>query len=278
MGLTAVQWGVVVAAFFASAVEYVEAFTIVLAVGVTRSWRSSLLGALAATVTLAAIIALFGVSLVQLVPIEVLRFIIGALLLLFGMKWLRKAILRYSGVKAMRNEASLYQAEVTVLAEEPTPIAGQFDALGFATSFKSVLLEGMEVAFIVISFGSGAKSGDNWLPAIIGASIAATLVILVGLIVHAPLARVPENTLKFAVGLMLVAFGSFWASEGVGVEWPGGDWSIIGLLAVYLLASYLLIRWLRFAARPLPQPTTQGASDALHHRRATLALRLPRRR
>lgn len=250
MGLTAVQWGVVIAAFFASAVEYVEAFTIVLAVGVTRSWRSSLLGALAATITLIAIVGVFGVSLVQLVPIDTLRFIIGALLMLFGMKWLRKAILRYSRVKAYRNEAAIYQTEITTLEEGPRPAPGAFDALGFATSFKSVLLEGMEVAFIIISFGTGAKDNSTWLPAFIGAGAAAALVMAVGLALRAPLSRVPENALKFGVGLMLVAFGSFWAGEGAGVEWPGNppDLSIIGLLLGYALASYLLILWLRSVA------------------------------
>ena len=264
MGLTAVQWGVVIAAFFASAVEYVEAFTIVLAVGVTRSWRSSILGALAATATLAVIIALFGVSLVRLVPIDVLRFVIGSLLMLFGMKWLRKAILRYSRVKALRNEAALYQAEVAQLEEEPRPDPGKFDTLGFAVSYKSVLLEGLEVAFIVITFGIGAKDNSNWLPSIIGAAAAAVLVIGAGLLVHAPLAKVPENALKFGVGLMLVSFGSFWAGEGAGVEWPGADFSIIGLLLGYVLASYLLILWLQGqVARPAVSEaaSTQGGTQ-----------------
>lgn len=248
LSLTAVQWGVVIAAFFASAVEYVEAFTIVLAVGVTRSWRSSILGALAATATLAVIVAVFGVSLITLVPIDVLRFIIGSLLMLFGMKWLRKAILRYSRVKAFRNEAALYQAEITQLEEEPRPDPGKFDSIGFAVSFKSVLLEGLEVAFIVITFGIGAKDNSNWLPSIIGAVAAAILVLGVGLLVHAPLAKVPENALKFGVGLMLVSFGSFWAGEGAGVAWPYADISIVFLLLGYSLASYLLILWLRSQA------------------------------
>jgi uncharacterized membrane protein len=251
LGLTAVQWGVVIAAFFASAVEYVEAFTIVLAVGVTRSWRSSLLGALAATATLVAIVGVFGVSLITLVPIAVLRFVIGALLMLFGMKWLRKAILRYSRVQALRNEAAIYQTEVITLEEEPKPAPGSFDKLGFAVSYKSVLLEGLEVAFIIISFGTGAKDGvSNWLPAFIGAGLAAALVLGAGLLLRAPLARVPENALKFGVGLMLVAFGSFWAGEGAGVVWPGNppDLSIVGLLLGYALASYLLILWLRSQA------------------------------
>ncbi len=264
MGLTAVQWGVVIAAFFASAVEYVEAFTIVLAVGVTRSWRSSLLGALAASITLVVIIAVFGVSLVQLVPIDTLRFIIGALLTLFGMKWLRKAILRYGAVKALRDESSIYQTEVHILTEEPKPAPGSFDALGFATSFKSVLLEGMEVAFIVISFGTGARDNANWLPAFIGAGAAAALVMAVGLLLRAPLSRVPENALKFGVGLMLVAFGSFWAGEGAGVEWPGNppDLSLIFLLAGYTLASWLLVLWLRRAYHPVaPAPIAQPQGE-----------------
>ncbi|PZS02522.1 MAG: hypothetical protein DLM69_03915, partial [Candidatus Chloroheliales bacterium] len=237
MELTAVQWGVVIAAFFASAVEYVEAFTIVLAVGVTRSWRSSLLGALAATATLVAIVGVLGVSLIQLVPIDTLRFIIGALLMLFGMKWLRKAILRYSRVTAYRNESAIYNSEVTTLEEEPRPAPGSFDKLGFAVSYKSVLLEGLEVAFIIISFGTGAKDNSTWLPAFIGAGAAAALVMIAGLLLRAPLARVPENALKFGVGLMLVSFGSFWAGEGAAVKWLGNppDLSIVGLLLGYSL-------------------------------------------
>src|SRR5215471_4723298 len=224
------QWVVATAAFLASAVEFVEAFTIVLVVGVTVNWRSALLGALAATATLALLVATLGVALVQWVPLDVLRMVIGFLLLLFGLKWLKNAILRYSGLKARRDEEAIYeetQAELRARGQASAS-SSRFDLFGFLLSYKSVLLEGLEVAFIVITFGASAASStvsrsSGIASAAFGALLAGLLVILVGAILRVPLTRVPENTLKFVVGIMLTTFGTFWMGEGFGVQWPLAD-------------------------------------------------------
>ena len=244
------QWAVASAAFLASAVEFVEAFTIVLVVGVTINWRSSLLGAFAAAATLAVIIATFGVAIVQLVPLDALRLVVGIILILFGLKWLKKAILRYSGIKALHDEEAIFEehmAEIRARGEKPE---ARFMPFGVVLSYKAVLLEGLEVAFIVITFGSSAaatvaqKSGGI-ASAAIGAALAGVLVILAGALVRAPLTKVPENTLKFVVGIMLTTFGTFWAGEGFGVNWPYSDLFILVLAALYLLSSFLLVLWLR---------------------------------
>lgn len=251
------QWAVASAAFLASAVEFVEAFTIVLVVGVTMNWRSSLLGAFLAAATLAAIVATFGVAIVQLVPLDVLRLIVGIILVLFGLKWLKKAILRYSGIKALHDEEAIYEehmAEIRARGEAPEK---RFMPFGVALSYKAVLLEGLEVAFIVITFGSSivaagssaavahAQQSIGIGSAAIGAAVAGLLVILLGAAVRAPLTKVPENTLKFVVGIMLTSFGTFWAGEGFGVAWPFADAFIIALAALYLLASFVLVLWLK---------------------------------
>ena len=241
------QWVIVTSAFLASAVEFVEAFTIVLVVGVTINWRSSLLGAFAAAATLAVIIATLGVALVRFVPIDVLRLVVGVLLLLFGLKWLKKAILRYSGHKALHDEEAIFEETVAELRARGEVMAPRLEPFGVALSYKAVLLEGLEVAFIVITFGSnpalthGAGIGE----AALGAGIAGLLVILIGALVRAPLTRVPENTLKFAVGIMLTTFGTFWGGEGLGVAWPLEDAFLLILAILYLLASFALIYWLK---------------------------------
>jgi uncharacterized membrane protein len=225
----------VLSAFLASAVEMVEALTIVLAAGITRGWRSSVTGVGAAVVALAAIIAALGPAL-TVVPIDTLRLVVGAFLLVFGLQWLRKAILRASGHKALHDEDAIY-AELVAEAN-----AGRLDASGFLLSFKGVLLEGLEVAFIVLTFGSTQGS----IPlAAAGAGAAVVLVAGVGVAVHAPLARVPENAMKFAVGLMLTTFGIFWSAEGAGAHWPGDDASLPGVLAFVCLTSFALVRLLR---------------------------------
>lgn len=243
------QWAVASAAFLASAVEFVEAFTIVLVVGVTINWRSSLLGAFAAAATLAVIIATFGVAIVQLVPLDALRLVVGVILILFGLKWLKKAILRYSGLKATHDEEAIFEehmAEIRARGEEPE---ARFMPFGVALSYKAVLLEGLEVAFIVITFGTTiAQKSSGIASAAIGAAVAGTLVILAGALVRAPLTKVPENTLKFVVGIMLTSFGTFWAGEGFGVAWPAWpitDVFIPVLAALYLLSSFVLILWLK---------------------------------
>jgi uncharacterized membrane protein len=231
----------VLASFLASAVEAVEALTIILAVGVTRGWRSPLIGAGLATAALVAVIAVFGPAL-TLLPIDLLRLVIGTLLLIFGLQWLRKAILRASGYKALRNEAALYRAELAEARAAKTTIYAGMDWYAFTLAFKGVFLEGLEVAFIVLTFGTTQGS----IPlAALGASLALVLVAVVGALIHQPLSSVPENTMKFAVGLMLSTFGIFWSVEGTGTDWPGGDIAILGILIFLTLVALSLVAVLR---------------------------------
>src|SRR5437588_3187837 len=228
-------------AFLASAVEMVEALTIVLASGLARGWRSSLAGLGAATVALAVIVGALGPAL-TLVPLSALRLVVGALLVAFGLQWLRKAILRASGYKALHDEAEIFareQAEARAAGREER--AG-LDWYAFTLSFKGVLLEGLEVAFIVITFGSA--QGNIGLAAV-GAGAALVLVAIVGVLVRGPLTRVPENTLKFAVGVMLTTFGIFWSTEGAGAHWPGDDASLPAVLAFVVLLSFGSVALLR---------------------------------
>src|SRR6266567_4495964 len=265
------QWVVATAALLASAVELVVAFTIVLGVGVTVNWRSALLGALAAAATLAVLVATLGVAIVQWVPIDALRLVIGTLLLLFGLKWLKNAILRYSGLKARHDEEAIYEQNQAELRARGAIDASssRFNLFGFLLSYKSVLLEGLEVAFIVITFGLSAATStvsrsSGIASAALGALLAGLLVILVGALVRAPLAKVPENSLKFIVGIMLTTFGTFWTGEGFSYQWPLSDVFLLILAAIYLGASFLLIAWLKEVkkqqqARALenqPAPTT----------------------
>jgi Ca2+/H+ antiporter, TMEM165/GDT1 family len=223
-----------VPAFLASVVEAVEALTIILAVGVTRQWRSALYGAFAGLGVLTVLIAVFGTAIVLFVPLNALRILIGSLLLIYGLQWTGKAILRASGAKAKHDEALIYATEVKRLREEaPVPATG-LDGISFAVSFKGVLLEGLEVAFIVITFGTSAGRLDA---AALGAVLAVVLVVAVGIFVHRPLSRVPENGLKFSVGLMLITFGTFWAGEGIGINWPASDATLILLLIAYLVVG-----------------------------------------
>jgi uncharacterized membrane protein len=228
------------ATFLASAVEAVEALTIVLAVGTVRGWRSTLYGVAAATAVLAAIVAALGPAL-SAIPISTLRLVVGALLLSFGLQWLRKAVLRAGGYKPLRDEAAAFasgRAEAGSAAASP----GRVDWYSFTVAFKGVLLEGLEVAFIVIGFGSTQSK----LGLAVGAAAAAVvLVVAVGIVVHGPLARVPENTLKFVVGVLLTSFGVFWGGEGAGVEWPGGDLAILAIAGFFGLVSVALTRELR---------------------------------
>jgi uncharacterized membrane protein len=231
----------VLSAFLASAVETVEALTIVLAMGLTRGWRSTLVGAGAAALALAAIVAALGPAL-TVIPIEVLRLVVGALLLIFGLQWLRKAILRASGWRAIRDEDAVFARERAEAANAPHVERAGLDWYAFTISFKGVLLEGLEVAFIVLTFGSTQGS----IPlAALGAGVAVVLVVLAGIVVREPLSRVPENTLAFAVGVMLTTFGIFWGAEGAGVDWPGGDASLPGVLVFVSLISLGFVTALR---------------------------------
>ena len=201
--------------------------------GVTRGWRSALAGTLTALLALAVIVAALGPAL-TVIPIEVLRLVVGSLLLVFGLQWLRKAILRASGWRAVRNEDSVYEREAAAGRAAGHEERAGVDWYGFTVSFKGVLLEGLEVAFIVLTFGSTQGS----IPlAVVGAVAAVVLVVVAGVVVRGPLSRVPENTLAFAVGVMLTTFGTFWGAEGAGVDWPGGDAALPVVLAFVLVMS-----------------------------------------
>jgi uncharacterized membrane protein len=226
----------VLSAFLASAVEFVEALTIVLAAGITRGWRSALTGLAAATVALAIIVAALGPAL-TLIPIRALQVVVGGLLLAFGMQWLRKAILRSSGYKPLHDEAEAFAEHTEEASVAPHEMRGGLDWYGFTLAFKGVLLEGLEVAFIVITFGSAQGHNSDIGLAALGAAAALVLVTLVGIRVRGPLTRVPENTLKFAVGIMLTSFGTFWAAEGAGAHWPGDDASLAGILVFVIALS-----------------------------------------
>jgi Ca2+/H+ antiporter, TMEM165/GDT1 family len=237
------------AAFLASLVEAVEALTIVLAVATVRGWRPAGLGAFAGLAVLVLIVAALG-PLLDRVPLHLLQLTIGVLLLLFGMRWLRKAILRAAGVIPLHDEAAAFASEAAELREQARRNEARLDWLAALASFKAVLLEGLEVVFIVIAVGAGR---GLLVPAAVGALAACLLVAGAGLVVHRPLARVPENTLKFAVGVMLSAFGIFWTGEGLGVAWPGADLAIVAFAALFLtvgLAAVALLR--RRRAEVLP--------------------------
>ena len=242
----------VLSAFLASAVEMVEALTIVLAAGLSRGWRSSLAGAGAAAVVLAVIVAVLGPAL-TLIPLNGLRLVVGGLLLAFGLQWLRKAILRASGFKALHDEDAIFSRELEEARGAASGKRAGLDMYGFVLTFKGVLLEGLEVAFIVITFGSTQGS----IPLAAGGAAAALVVVAgAGVLVRAPLAAVPENTLKFAVGVMLTTFGTFWATEGAGVHWPGSDAAILGVLAFVIALSAGLVTVLR---RRAPAPVSVPA-------------------
>lgn len=235
----------VTAAFLASLVEAVEALTILLAVATVRGWRPAGLGALAGLAALVLIVVIFR-PLLDLVPLAVLQFVIGVLLLLFGMRWLRKAILRSAGVIALHDEDQAFAAETAELREQARAQDARLDWIAGLTCFKAVLLEGLEVVFVVIAIGSGRGLVG---PASIGALAACLVVAIVGLMVHRPLSRVPENTLKFAVGVILCAFGIFWTGEGLGVPWPGEDWAIVGFVALFLAVALLAVALKRRAGK-----------------------------
>jgi uncharacterized membrane protein len=217
-------------AFLSSLVEAVEALTIVLAVASVRGWRPAGLGVLAGLATLAALVLALGSALAR-VPLHALQVVIGVLLLLFGMRWLRKAILRAGGVVSLRDEDAAFAAGTGSLREQERQGKARLDWLAGLASYKAIVLEGLEVVFVVIAVGSG---GGLLVPAAIGALAACALVAAVGVAVRRPLARVPENALKFGVGLLLSAFGVFWTGEGLGVAWPGADFAIVIFVAIFL--------------------------------------------
>jgi uncharacterized membrane protein len=236
-------------AFLASAVEMVEALTIVLGVGLVRGWRSPLIGVASATVVLAALVAALGPAL-RVIPIGTLRLVVGALLLAFGMQWLRKAILRSSGYTALHDEDEAFRREREEAAAARDERRAGLDWYAFTVAFKGVLLEGLEVVFIVISFGSAQHRVGL---AAAGAAAALVLVVVAGVLARGPLAQVPENTIKFVVGLLLTSFGCFWGAEGAGVHWRGDELSLLGVIGFLGVLSFALVRVLRRQRRaPVP--------------------------
>jgi uncharacterized membrane protein len=234
-------------AFLASLVEFVEALTIVLAVGSTRGWRPALIGTAAAMLMLVVAVLVFGAALTR-VPEMTFKLVVGALLVLFGMRWLRKACLRAADVIPLHDEASAYEATTRAMTEEGPN--GRDRALSWgaiATTFNAVAVEGIEVVFIVIALGPTARA---LRAASVGAALALIFVVALGIVVHRPLRRVPENTLKLAVGVMLCALGTFWAGEGLGLPWPGDNLSVPGLILGYLAAAGVAIGLARAAGRP----------------------------
>ena len=246
--------GLIVATLLASGVEFVEALTIVLAMGTTRDWRSTWTGVGAALVALAAITALAGYALQQWLPEALVSLVVGTLLLVFGLQWLRKAILRAAGLKALHDEDAAFRAEVDAAARAGDERRLGLDWFAFIVSFKGVFLEGLEIVFIVITFGLNAGS----IPlAVVGAALGGAIVLGAGFALHRPLSRVPENTIKFAVGLLLTTFGTFWAVEGLGwfsagqerLEWPGGDLALPVLLAAWCALAWATVRLVAPRAR-----------------------------
>jgi uncharacterized membrane protein len=265
--------GLVTAVFVASTVECVEAFTIVLAMGMTRGWKATIVGSLLAMLALAILVALIGVGLQKYIGYtSLLQLIIGTLLLIFGLQWLRKAILRSGGLKAMHDEDAAYKKEQAAARQAGTEMRLGLDWFAFVVSFKGVFLEGLEVVFIVITFGLSASIKNphtsTMFMASMGALAAFVVVLIAGLIARGPLSAVPENTLKFAVAVLLCTFGTFWASEGLGffapdkssMEWPGGDWALVGVLAAWVAVSYLCVIILQriYPASAAPAPARQG--------------------
>jgi uncharacterized membrane protein len=243
------QSALAVSVFLACTVEAVEALTIVLAVGTTRSWRSALYGVGAGVLALAAVVAALGPA-VGSIPIGALRVAVGGLLLVFGLQWLRKAVLRAAGLKALHDEQAIFAREAELAraggergsASASDSGSDSIDGYAFTIAFKGVLLEGLEVVFIVLTFG--ANQHDIGLAAA-AAAVAVIVVVIAGVAVRAPLARVPENTMKFVVGVLLSSFGTFWLGEGVGAHWPGGEASLLGLVAWTAGCALALVAWLR---------------------------------
>lgn len=232
----------VIAAFLASSVEFVEALTVILAVGSVRGWRDALAGTGGALVVLLLIVVVLGSALTR-IPLDAIQLAVGTLLLLFGMRWLRKAILRAAGIIPLHDESAAYAKQVQSMRGHGA--AQGRDAVAFLAAFQITMLEGTEVVFIVIAVGAGGAG--LILPASLGAFVALLLVAVLGLVLRRPLARVPENSLKFIVGVLLSAFGTFWVGEGVGIDWPGADWSIVALVIVFLGLALMAVPFCRTA-------------------------------
>jgi uncharacterized membrane protein len=262
--LDATQLGLLVAVMLASAVEFVEAFTIVLAMGLTRGWPSALAGTALALVALVVVTGVAGYALVAWFPEALLQLVVGTLLLVFGLQWLRKAVLRSAGLKALHDEEAEFRDTSEAARRAGRTTVMGLDGFAFVVAFKGVFLEGLEVVFIVLTFGMSA--GDVPLAAA-GAAVAGLVVLAVGAALHRPLSRVPENTIKHGVGILLTTFGTFWAIEGLGVfspggaslEWPGGDIALAVVLVAWFVVGRVLIVLLRPAPHASASLTTEGS-------------------
>jgi len=241
------ELGLALSVFLACAVEAVEALTVVLAVGITRSWSSAICGCAAAAAALTLVVGGLGPALTSL-RLDVLRLVVGGLLLVFGLQWLRKAVLRAAGLKALHDEQATFAAETAAATAAARHGSRKIDPYAFVVAFKGVLLEGLEVAVIVLTFGANQHD----IPLAAAAAVAAVAVVaLAGLTARGPLARVPENAMKLCVGVMLTSFGMFWGAEGAGTSWPGGDGALLALIPAVLLTSLGMVRWLRHHAGAL---------------------------
>jgi uncharacterized membrane protein len=263
--VTSAEWALALTVFIAAIVELVETLTIVLAIGLTRGWRSTLAGVASALVALTIFTAVAGYSLATWLPEAALQLVVGALMLVFGLQWLRKAILRSSGLKALHDEDEEFRATTEASRKAGSDTRLGLDWFAFVVSFKGVFLEGVEIVFIVITFGLSAGN----MPVAVGAAVVAALVVLVaGAAIHKPLSNVPENLLKYVVGLLLTTFGTYWAMEGLGIfsasteplEWPGEDLALVVLLVAWWALSQLLVQRFRRLA-PGPSPTTPATLE-----------------
>jgi Ca2+/H+ antiporter, TMEM165/GDT1 family len=248
--LTTTEIVLLITVAVASTIEVVEAITIILASGITRGWRSTFEGTALAIVLLGVIVAVAGPALVNYVPLNILRIVVGTLLLIFGLQWLYKNILRVAGYKALHDEALIYQRNVKKLSQEPGVMKGQRDPVAFVISFKGVFLEGMEIVIIVISFGAPAQ---QLVPCAIVAGAVILVVGTIGAFMTRPLSKVPEEYLKMSVGVILALFGTFWMGEGAGIEWPLGDAFLFVLLALLLIVTFGLIFYLKKAKQAAPE-------------------------
>jgi uncharacterized membrane protein len=264
--MSSAEWALALTVFIAAIVELVETLTIVLAIGMTRGWRSTTAGIVSALVALTAFTAVAGYSLATWLPEAALQLIVGALMLVFGLQWLRKAVLRSSGLKALHDEEEEYRATTAAAREAGDDTRLGLDWFAFVVSFKGVFLEGVEIVFIVITFGLSAGN----MPVAVGSALVAVVVVLAaGAAIHKPLTRVPENTLKYVVGLLLATFGTFWSLEGLGIfspsteplEWPGGDLALVAVLAAWWVVSRLMVRGFSRSDQPRRElaPARQGA-------------------
>ncbi|GMA66289.1 hypothetical protein NZD89_28950 (plasmid) [Alicyclobacillus fastidiosus] len=249
------------ASFIGTFVEFVEALTIILAAGAIRGFKSSLLGAFSAAVILGALIAIIGTPLVHVIQLFWVQLFVGLFMLLFGIRWLRKAILRYSGMKALHNEAESYEKELKRQQATQKDANSTIDRFAFGTAFTGTFLEGLEAIFIVITFGLSAKAMSS---AIVGAFAAMIVVVILGVTLRTPLTKVPENTLKFIVGVMLTSFGAFWLGESFGVAWPQKDLSILYMVVTLLVISFILVQRCKRAlvqSKHLPQSGGIGSGS-----------------